>query len=456
LSEKKSEHYSFLSKIKTSSLLKSGFLVFCFLLGGRIIQFAKEIFVANEIGISPELDAFIMAALILSISSAFLIEPIGYALLPIFVKLKQNSIESANLLFTKVVLLAIFIGICCCALQLFLLENILSFFVGGLDKAHQGLTKSIVYQLTPFYFFNFLSLLFGIYLNAINKNFLYSVYPAFPALFTILFFLFIPLNQPIFQQVYGFNIGSFFVLGLLIYSCYKNGYRPALNFVIDENFKNCLKQWTPLIFSALLITINPVVDKQMAAELGAGNVSHLEYGVKLFSIFSGFAISGISTILYPFYSEKVARKDYDGIAHFLKNIVKYATVPLVLGTSFVLIFSTDIIRLLFERGAFQATDTKIVGELMNYYMISFPIMTLGIIAVRLINALQLNKIVLVFSIVNLVLNISLNILFIRSMGLKGIALSTSVVYTVNALLMWASIVWFFKKGKGLKNNTINA
>ncbi len=420
-------------------------LVFFVILLGRIVQFIKELFVAKEIGIVAELDAFIMALLIISISSEFLFKPFGYALIPIIVRLKKYSVDKVNLLFTKVVGFSLVLALGICLIQINCIDYILSFFASSFGAQHQLLTRDIFIWLIPYFIFDIIGFLFGVYLNAQNKNLLYSIYPAFPALFTIFYFLFIPLDQPIYNQVYGFNVGSFVVMCLLIYTCYRHGFRPRINFKMDKSMRICFQQWLPLILSALLISVNPMVDKKMASDLGVGSLSHLEYGVKVFSIFSGFAVTGISTVLYPYYSQKIAEKDFKGIQQFFKNTLKVAVPPLIIGTGLILFFSEDIIRLLFERGAFLPKDTAIVANLMNFYMISFPVMTIGIIGVRFINAIQLNQIVLYFSAVNLALNVMLNFLFIQYFGLKGIALSTSLVYTVNAILMWITISWYFKK-----------
>lgn len=432
------------------SLLKSSVYVFLFILLGRVVQFAKEVFVAKEIGISPDLDAFIMGALILSISINFLISPIAFALLPIFIRLRKYSIAKANELFNQVVLGSLGLGIICYVGLYFFMDSLLVFFVGEFSTENTQLTKTIIYLLSPFYFTTILNVIFGAYLNALKKNFLYSIYPAFPALFTILFFLFVPMDRPIFQQVYGFNVGSCIASIALIYACFKNGYQPVFKFRISKSMRICLTQWLPLILSSLLIYVNPIIDKQMAANLGVGSVSHLEYGEKIFSIFSGFAIVGLSTVLYPYYSEKVANKEYDTLVTFLKRTLKAIILPLIIGTAVIVFYSIDLIRILFERGNFLAEDTLVVSEIMNLYMISFPIMTIGIIGVRLMNALQLNRLVMYYSVVNLVLNVGLNIFFLEWLGLKGIALSTSIVYTVNAILMWSSIILFFRK----RNNKV--
>lgn len=424
--------------------------MFLCVLIGRVTQFVKELFVAREIGISPELDAFIIALLILTISLEFLFKPLGYALVPIITRLRTFAPEKANELVTKVILLSLGAGVLLLVVQLRYVDGILAFLLDKSDVSQRVLAKDLLIQLTPFFIFDILGFLFGIYLNAQNKNLLYSIYPAFPALFTIFYFLFIPLEQPIYQQICGFNIGSFVIFCLLFFASYQNGYRPKLNFKIDKPLKICFHQWYPLIFAALMLTINPMVDKKMAADLGIGSLSHLEYGGKIFSIFTSFSLTAITIVIYPFYSERIAQKDYQGIITFLKKTLKIITLPLIAGTAIMIACSQEFIKLLFERGAFLASDTLIVAGVMDYYILCFPTFTLGIIGVRLINALQFNKLVFYFSIVNLVLNIGLNYAFIPYMGLNGIALSTSVVYTVNAILVWLAIIWYFHKKRNLR------
>lgn len=441
----------FFEDLRSSKLLKSGVIVFFFVFAGRGIQFLKELFVAKEIGASTDLDAFIIALLVNNIFLNFLFASLGYALIPIFIRIKNYSLQKANLFFNKIVLFSLFLGGLGYLLIALFSQLYIPYVAGGFSEETKALSEGMIYLLAPFYFFTILNGLFGAYLNAFNKNLLYSIYPAFPAFFTVLLFLLVPHDQPIWLQVYGFNIGSLIAFVALWISCRQSGYEWSITFNLDKSFRICLNQWIPLIFSALILSISPMVDTKMASDLGASSVSHLEYGSKLFSIFTSLAITVFTILLYPYFSEKIAEKDFSGILSFLKKSTALLLVPLIVGTAGVIYFSSELIQLLFERGEFEAHDTAIVSEVMDYYMVGFPILALGMIGVRLLNALQFNKLIMYYSIVNVVLNIVLNIWFIDLFGLKGVALSTSFVYFVNALLVWSSVAWFFrnKMKKGL-------
>ena len=70
-----------------------------------------------------------------------------------------------------------------------------------------------------------------------------------------------------------------------------------------------------------------------------------------------------------------------------------------------------------------------------YFAFQIPFYIGGIVVVRLISALRANHILMWGAGINLIVNVGLNILFIHLIGLKGIALSTSFVYSISFLYL---------------------
>lgn len=291
-------------KFKISELVKSGLLVFLVLLVGKSIQFLKELMVAKEIGAAAELDGYLIAFLIITLFTVFIFHPLAYTFIPVFIRLRKYSHLKANIFFSKLLALAIVLGVVGYFIQTILVSNFLTYVVSDVKEIDIHQIRQFYFLLTPFYIFTIGNYLFGAYLNALNKNILYTIYPAFPALFTIVCFLVITKIQPIYLLILGFNLGSFIALCALIYACKKNGFFFKFNSKLDKPIKVCLQQWLPLILASFLFSINLVVDKYMVIGMEEGSLSHLEYGNKLFFMFSEFSITGLSTILFPFYSER--------------------------------------------------------------------------------------------------------------------------------------------------------
>jgi len=86
------------------------------------------------------------------------------------------------------------------------------------------------------------------------------------------------------------------------------------------------------------------------------------------------------------------------------------------------------VRLLYQRGAFGAADTAVVARVQAMYALQVPFFAIGLLHVRLLTALKRNDLVMASAGLNLVLDIILNLVCMRFLGVAGIALSTSLFY----------------------------
>ena len=68
-------------------------------------------------------------------------------------------------------------------------------------------------------------------------------------------------------------------------------------------------------------------------------------------------------------------------------------------------------------------------------MLQLPVHLLGILYVRLISALGANRMLTIGAAVSLVVNVLLNVFFMRRFGVAGIALSTACVYLVSCVFL---------------------
>ena len=108
-------------------------------------------------------------------------------------------------------------------------------------------------------------------------------------------------------------------------------------------------------------------------------------------------------------------------------------IPLVL---LLVFFSEPIVSILFERGAFSTQDTSLVSNIQIYYFLQIPFYVLVLLMMRLISSLKANRWLMLVASINFILNVVLNYVFMRWMGVAGIALSTSIVYVISFISFW--------------------
>jgi putative peptidoglycan lipid II flippase len=208
---------------------------------------------------------------------------------------------------------------------------------------------------------------------------------------------------------------------------------------MDPAVKQVLKQFAPMAAGAFFMGGTELIDQSMAAMLGPGSVSALTYGNKLVMFILVVGSGALGTAIFPHFSRMTAVKDWDLARHTLKSytrLVLIVTIPLTL---MLIYLSEFLVGILFERGAFVAADTRLVGDIQALYLLQIPFYVLGIMGVRLLSAMKKNQTLMVISAINLITNIVGNYVFMSYLGVAGISLSTSVVYAISMSLIFLSL-----------------
>ena len=178
-----------------------------------------------------------------------------------------------------------------------------------------------------------------------------------------------------------------------------------------------------------------VIDQAMAAMLPSGSVAALSYANKIVNLIIAVGATALTTAALPYFSHMVAEHDWDGCRHTLMRYTSLTFAAAVPLTLLLIAFSHSLIRLIFQRGAFQAADTDLVSRVQMCYFIQIPFYMCGMLFVRFLSSIRRNDVLMYGSAISLVLDISLNLVLMRKMGIAGIALSTSLVYLVAFVIL---------------------
>jgi len=95
------------------------------------------------------------------------------------------------------------------------------------------------------------------------------------------------------------------------------------------------------------------------------------------------------------------------------------------------VLSRPLISLFFQGGAFTAHDADLVARVQIMFCLEIPFYSVAILYVRAISSLKRNHLIMWGTLISVSANVGLNILFMKMIGLPGIALSTSVVYAIS-------------------------
>ncbi|MEE1929216.1 lipid II flippase MurJ [Streptomyces sp. TRM 70351] len=135
----------------------------------------------------------------------------------------------------------------------------------------------------------------------------------------------------------------------------------------------------PVILFAVSRQSQVLIERYLASSLPAGAISHLNYAQKVAQLPMVLSLM-ICTVTFPV----VARAMADGAAGDVRRRVErdlhLAAVVVLLGAAYVLACAPQLVRVLFERGAFEAGDTAATASVMRVY-------ALGLLGHSLVGAL---------------------------------------------------------------------
>jgi len=208
-------------------------------------------------------------------------------------------------------------------------------------------------------------------------------------------------------------------------------YRPLLSFT-DPGVKQVMRLVTPMVFGAAAVQVNVFVNS-IFASYGEGWLTWITQAFRLMHLPIGIFGVAISTASLPILSHYIAKGDIESYRHTISHALRLMlllTVPASIG---LMVLKEPIIRLLYQRGAFDAYDTLQVANALFYYAFGLCGYSAVKIATDGFYALKDTKTPVYVSLCTIVLNIILNYLFIFQFDFKhwSLALSTSCTLTAN-------------------------
>ena len=218
---------------------------------------------------------------------------------------------------------------------------------------------------------------------------------------------------------------------------------PRLGRMAD-NLRQVLSQYGYVVSASSVMALTVIVDMSMAAMLGPGNVAALSFGGKATAFVISTAISALGIIILPHFARVVSSSEMHEVsmASLLRQVRWSLRWVFALGslTAVLLIVAAKpLIVLLLERGNFTGGDTVIVVSVHQMFALQIPFLLMALIISRALSAMHANHVLAVVAVLNVVVNVILNYVFSRYMGVSGLALSTACVAALSCALYYFSL-----------------
>ena len=203
----------------------------------------------------------------------------------------------------------------------------------------------------------------------------------------------------------------------------------------DDNMISSVKKAVPVFIGIGAAEINKLVDEMVSSFLEAGYISMLNYASKLSTAISSLLIHGITTVVFPEFAESAAKDDDKRMADsflFSMQLIILLMGPIIVGGTAL---STEIISIVYKRGAFTETAVLQTAPLFACYLVCLMFTAFRQVSSRVFYSYGDTSTPMKNSFIGIVINIILDVTLVKFMGAIGLALATTVATMIISFLL---------------------
>ena len=415
--------------------------VFTFL--SRILGLARDMLIANFFGSGMSADAFFVAFRIPNLLRRLFAEgSFSVAFIPVFTEYLQTRTREEAFLLARVVLTFLVLVLTAVTILGIVLSPLIVRIIapgfGGAGEKY-ALTVLLTRIMFPYIFLVSVFALFMGILNSLKHFAAPAMAPVFLNLSMIAALLLLApyMRTPTVALAIGVIGGGILQLALQIPFLMDKG----LSFAPKWNpghpaLKKIGMLMLPTIFGSAIYQINQLVGTLLASLLREGSISYLYYADRLVQFPLGVFAIAISTAVLPSLSREAADGDFDRLKETLSHALRltmFITIPSMVG---LIVLREPIVRLLFQRGAFDSFTTIMTARALLYYSLGLWAFAALRVFVSAFYSLQDTKTPVKVAVIAMVLNFVFSVILMRTpLQHGGLALALSLASTLQLCML---------------------
>lgn len=408
----------------------------------RVLGLLRDMLIANFFGSGMSADAFFVAFRIPNLLRRLFAEgSFSVAFIPVFTEYLQKKSREDALLLARVVLTSLILILTVVTILgiVFspLIVRIIAPGFGGMGEKY-ALTVLLTRIMFPYIFLVSALALFTGILNSLKHFAAPAMAPIFLNLSMIAALLLLApyMRTPTVGLAVGVIVGGILQMVLQVPFLLKRGLSFAPRWLPSHPaLRKIGILMLPTIFGSAIYQINQLVGTLLASLLREGSVSYLYYADRLVQFPLGVFAIAISTAVLPSLSREAADRDFTGLKGTLSHAIRltmFITIPAMVG---LIVLREPIIRLLFERGAFDSFTTIMTAQALLFYSLGLWAFAGLRVFVSAFYSLQDTITPVKVAVVAMLANIIFSLLLMGPLKHGGLALALSLTSTMQLLIL---------------------
>ncbi|MBI5879997.1 MAG: murein biosynthesis integral membrane protein MurJ [Chloroflexi bacterium] len=414
-------------------------------IASRLLGLVREQVIAALFGASGVTDAFVAASTVPTTIYDFLIGgAISAALVPVFSDYADDPAHEGDLsrmVSTLLTLAAIVLSVIVVVLIAFA-PQVIDVLGVGFAPAVRAEAINMVRWLLPATFFMAMSGILTALLYARQQFVMPAFVTATYNVSIIVVALLLAGTLGVQSLVAGVLIGALMQVVLQARAVRGLRVRPSLD-LSHPGLRRALKLYLPVALGFIVTIAGIFLDRNLASRTGEGNMAAMRFATTLIQFPLGLVSVALSAAILPTLSRQAGAQGStpgDAYRHTLALGIKLAMIAMIPAMVGLIILREPLVRLLFERGRFDAADTGRTALAFLAYAPQLPFVALDQLLIAAFYARKNTVTPVIIGVVCVGLYLVTALGLLDAWGMPALAFANAVQNSAHAIILLV-LIW---------------
>lgn len=406
----------------------------------RVTGLIREIVAASYFGVTGPMSAFTIAYQLPNLIRSLVTDgALLAAFVPVFTEQLERGQRRNAFRLAATLLFVLILGLGALTATLIVLAPVvMPLLTPGFESQLTNLTVALSRLLFPLVFILGIAGFLVAVLNSYDRFALGAVSPIIWNGVSVACLVGLAPVFPEADQIYAYAIGylagTLLQLIVLLPDLRRTPFRftRALD-LTSPYLRRMLFLAVPMVVSVGLINFNFLISALVGTLVSDRAPAAIDKAFKVYTLPQGVFALAVTTVVFPTLARLAAREDYARLRELVSTAMRQLVFVLVPTAGAILVLSVPITRLLFERGEFDPSQTRLVATALFWFALSLPFNGIFLLLTRTLFSLQRPWAVSAVAGANLALTASLALALHEPFGIAGIVGATGIATAASAM-----------------------
>ena len=202
----------------------------------------------------------------------------------------------------------------------------------------------------------------------------------------------------------------------------------------DPRIKQVFALMLPVTIGLGIVNLDQLINSVFGTLVSDQAPRAIDNAFRVYMLPQGLFSVAVATVLFPTLSRMAASREVTAMRRAVGIGMRQINLLLIPAAAFMIVLPNPIVRLLFQRGEFNAHSTHIVAVALFWFAFSLPFGGLNLLLTRTFFAVQRPWIPTRLAAMNIVVDIIVSVALYKPLGIAGLIIGTVVANAVMTAL----------------------